>query len=73
MMLTSGDHPDDVAHCEELGITAYLMKPIKQSELLEATMLAMGAVVPAEADLAASNARATAAIAPHFANPFGRG
>ena len=52
MMLTSGDRPDDVAHCEELGITAYLMKPIKQSELLEATMLAMGVVVPAEADLA---------------------
>ena len=54
MMLTSGDRPDDVAHCEELGITAYLMKPIKQSELLEATMLAMGVVVPAEADPAAN-------------------
>ena len=50
MMLTSGGHPNDVAHCEELGITAYLMKPIKQSELLEATMLAMGAVVPAAED-----------------------
>jgi CheY-like chemotaxis protein len=47
MMLTSGDRLDEVAHCEELGITAYLMKPIKQSELLEATMLALGAVVPA--------------------------
>ena len=51
MMLTSGDRPDDVARCEELGITAYLMKPIKQSELLEATMLAMGIATPAEADL----------------------
>ena len=51
MMLTSGDHPDDVARCEELGITAYLMKPIKQSELLEATMLALGIAAPAEADL----------------------
>jgi CheY-like chemotaxis protein len=50
MMLTSGDHPDDVAHCEELGITAYLMKPIKQSELLEATLLALGAISPAEAE-----------------------
>ncbi len=51
MMLTSGDHPDNVARCEELGITAYLMKPIKQSELLEATMLALGIAAPAEADL----------------------
>jgi len=48
MMLTSGDHPDDVARCEELGITSYLMKPIKQSELLEAIVLALGVVVPAE-------------------------
>src|SRR5208282_4977971 len=53
MMLTSGDRLDDVARCEELGIRAYLMKPVKQSELLEATMLAMGIVAPAEADLAA--------------------
>ena len=44
MMLTSGDCPEDVARCEQLGIVAYLMKPIKQSELLEATMLALGAV-----------------------------
>jgi PAS domain S-box-containing protein len=44
MMLTSGDRPDDVAHCEELGIKAYLMKPVKQSELLEAMMLALGVV-----------------------------
>ncbi len=52
MMLASGDRPDDVTHCEALGIAAYLMKPIKQSELLEATMLAMGAAAPTEADLA---------------------
>ncbi len=57
MMLTSGDRPDDVAHCEELGITAYLMKPIKQSELLEATMLAMGVVAPVEEDLARDDER----------------
>ncbi len=52
MMLASGDRPDDVAHCEKLGITSYLMKPIKQSELLEATMLAMGILAPTESDLA---------------------
>ena len=54
MMLASGDRPDDVAHCEKLGITSYLMKPIKQSELLEATMLAMGILAPTESDLALS-------------------
>jgi len=42
MMLTSGDHPGDIARCEQLGITSYLMKPVKQSELLDAVMLAMG-------------------------------
>ena len=51
MMLTSGAQSDDVTHCEELEITAYLMKPIKQSELMEATLLAL-AVAPAAADSA---------------------
>jgi len=43
MMLTSADQQGDVARCEELGIAAYLMKPVKQSELFDAIMLAMGA------------------------------
>ncbi len=42
MMLTSGDQPADVARCQELGIAAYLVKPVKQSELFDAIMLAMG-------------------------------
>ena len=42
MMLTSGDRPGDVARCEQLGVTAYLMKPIKQSELFDAIALALG-------------------------------
>jgi two-component system, sensor histidine kinase and response regulator len=33
VMLTSAGQPEDVAHCQELGIDAYLMKPLKQSEL----------------------------------------
>jgi PAS domain S-box-containing protein len=41
MMLTSGGGPDDVVRCEELGISAYLRKPIKQSELFDAIALAM--------------------------------
>jgi len=43
MMLSSGDQPGDVARCEELGVSVYLMKPIKQSELFDAILLATGA------------------------------
>jgi len=42
MMLTSGDQPGDVARCEKLGIASYLMKPIKQSELFDALVMALG-------------------------------
>ncbi|MCU1320851.1 MAG: multi-sensor hybrid histidine kinase [Acidobacteriaceae bacterium] len=33
MMLTSGGQRGDAARCEELGIAAYLLKPVRQSEL----------------------------------------
>jgi two-component system sensor histidine kinase/response regulator len=36
MMLTSGGQRGDAARCGELGIAAYLMKPVRQSELREA-------------------------------------
>jgi signal transduction histidine kinase/DNA-binding response OmpR family regulator len=36
MMLTSAGHLGDAARCRELGISAYLVKPIRQNELLEA-------------------------------------
>ena len=36
MMLTSAGHRGDAERCKELGIAAYLMKPIRQSELREA-------------------------------------
>ena len=48
MMLTSGDRPEDMNRCEQLGIAAYLLKPIKQSELLEAIELALGITAPRE-------------------------
>jgi CheY-like chemotaxis protein len=35
MLLTSGDRSADVTRCEELGLDAYLMKPINQSELFD--------------------------------------
>lgn len=36
MMLTSAGHRGDAERCEELGVSAYLLKPIRQSELREA-------------------------------------
>jgi len=32
MMLTSAGHKGDAERCKELGIAAYLLKPIRQSE-----------------------------------------
>jgi PAS domain S-box-containing protein len=34
IMLTSANQPADMGRCQELGITAWLLKPIKQSDLL---------------------------------------
>jgi CheY-like chemotaxis protein len=42
MILTSGGRLDGAARCEALGISAYLLKPVKQSELLNATIRALG-------------------------------
>ena len=36
MMLTSGGQRGDAVRCEQLGISAYLLKPIRQAELREA-------------------------------------
>ncbi|MBZ5673612.1 MAG: response regulator [Acidobacteriia bacterium] len=35
MMLTSADHLGDAMLCRKLGISAYLVKPVRQSELLD--------------------------------------
>jgi CheY-like chemotaxis protein len=43
MMLTSRGHRGDAARCQELGIAAYLLKPIRQSELREAIARVLGA------------------------------
>lgn len=42
IMLTSGARPGDIQKCEELGIVARLMKPVMQSELLDAIGMAVG-------------------------------
>ena len=36
MMLTSDDYHESAARCREMGISKYLIKPVKQSELLAA-------------------------------------
>jgi two-component system, sensor histidine kinase and response regulator len=36
IMLTSAGHPGDAARCRELSISAYLLKPVRQGELLNA-------------------------------------
>ena len=41
MMLTSGPRPGDRARCVALGLSAYLAKPIKQSDLLDTIMGAL--------------------------------
>ncbi|MGC8660056.1 MAG: response regulator, partial [Desulfomonilaceae bacterium] len=41
VMLTSGGQRGDGARCRELGISAYLMKPIKQSDLLDAILMTL--------------------------------
>ncbi len=41
MMVTSGGERGDAARCHELGIAAYLTKPITQTELREAILMAL--------------------------------
>lgn len=48
MMLASGDRPGDISHCEQLRVAAYLLKPIKPSELFDAVVMALGIVLPEE-------------------------
>ncbi len=41
VMLTSAGQPGDIARCRELGIQAYLMKPVAQSDLFNAVCAAL--------------------------------
>jgi PAS domain S-box-containing protein len=43
MMLTSAGHRGDAVRCQDLGVSAYLLKPIRQSELREAIARVLGA------------------------------
>src|SRR6202162_1818661 len=43
MMLTSAGHRGDGARCQKLGVAAYLLKPIRQSDLREGIARVLGA------------------------------
>ncbi len=47
MMLTSSNSLGDAARCRALGISAYLIKPIKQTELMEAIKMTLAVSLPA--------------------------
>ncbi len=49
MMLTSGGQRGDAARCSELGIAAYLLKPVRQSELREAIARVLNVHRPSDA------------------------
>ena len=51
MMLSSDSVHDDSARCHQLGIATYLVKPIKQSELLDAIMTVLGVAPQVEKGL----------------------
>jgi CheY-like chemotaxis protein/HPt (histidine-containing phosphotransfer) domain-containing protein len=46
MMLTSKGQRGDAARCRELGIAAYLTKPVRQTQLLDAILSVLGGAVP---------------------------
>ncbi len=67
MMLTSAGHRGDAARCQDLGVAAYLLKPIRQCELREAIARVLGAreqkgAIPLVTRYALQDARDPAAV-----------
>ena len=48
MMLSSADHAKDLTRCRASGISSYLVKPIKQSELLDAIVTVLNTAAAKE-------------------------
>ena len=59
-MLTSVGRPDDAARCRRVGIDAYLIKPVKHSDLLDALATLFGVPPVAGAARRAASAGANA-------------
>ncbi|MBN1849555.1 MAG: response regulator [Deltaproteobacteria bacterium] len=51
ILLTSIGEKGDAARCREMGISGYLMKPVKQADLLDALKIIMGLPKKADAPL----------------------
>ena len=60
VMLTSGGSKGDAARCSELDVKAYLAKPIKRADLLEAIKLALVGQAEPSKPLSVTNSPATA-------------
>ena len=50
MMLTSAGQHGDAARCKELGIEAYLTKPVRRCDLLDGILSVLGVRVPAHGE-----------------------
>ncbi len=62
MMLSSAMPAGVTARCSELGVASYLMKPVNQSELLDAILIAIGRTVAMEQEAASAAPLAPAAL-----------
>ena len=69
MMLSSGDRRGDAERCRALGLVRYLVKPVKQSDLLDALVQALAAQEKAPPGAAPRSRRAGR---PPAAHPPGR-
>jgi two-component system sensor histidine kinase/response regulator len=56
MMLTSSGEAHDSARCHALGISSYLVKPVRQAALRQAIMVALGGTAAAALEAAAPSA-----------------
>jgi CheY-like chemotaxis protein len=64
IMLTSSDRPGDIARCEQLGISAHLIKPVKQSELFNAIGTALVAGTSGRAAATSPSDKKTSSVGP---------
>jgi two-component system sensor histidine kinase/response regulator len=68
LMLTSGERQGDLARSRELGIAAYLTKPVRRAELRAAVCMAVGQGRPN-----GESAKSTESIPPQTARENGKG
>jgi two-component system sensor histidine kinase/response regulator len=62
MMLSSDPHPPDSARCRELGVAAYLSKPLQEADLLKALRVTLGVHGDGQLQPSAEGPSETAAV-----------